>query len=60
MNTLIARTLPDGGTIGVVSPASPYNNYFGHSTHFATLPLGVQATLDTNACTLEVTEPALH
>ena len=37
-----------------------YKLPFGHSTHFATLPLGVQATLDSNTCTLEVTEPALH
>ena len=37
-----------------------YKLPFGHSTHFATLPLGVQATLDANTCTLEVTEPALH
>jgi len=27
MNTLIADALPPGGTIGVVAPASPYNNY---------------------------------
>ena len=37
-----------------------YKLPFGHSTHFATLPLGVQATLDASTCTLEVTEPALH
>jgi len=37
-----------------------YKLPFGHSTHFATLPLGVQATLDASACTLEVIEPALH
>jgi muramoyltetrapeptide carboxypeptidase len=36
-----------------------YKLPFGHSTHFATLPLGVQATIDASACTLEVTEPAL-
>ena len=36
-----------------------YKLPFGHSTHFATLPLGVQATLDAAACTLEITEPAL-
>lgn len=36
-----------------------YKFPFGHSTHFATLPLGVQATLDASTCTLEVTEPAL-
>ena len=27
MNTLIPGALPAGGTIGIVSPASPYNNY---------------------------------
>ena len=37
-----------------------YKLPFGHSTHFAILPLGVQAMLDTATCTLEVTEPALH
>jgi muramoyltetrapeptide carboxypeptidase len=37
-----------------------YKLPFGHSTHFATLPLGVQATLDASACTLKVTEPALR
>ena len=37
-----------------------YKLPFGHSTHFATLPLGVQATLNASACTLEVIEPALH
>jgi muramoyltetrapeptide carboxypeptidase len=36
-----------------------YKLPFGHSKHFATLPLGVQATLDASSCTLEVTEPAL-
>jgi muramoyltetrapeptide carboxypeptidase len=36
-----------------------YKLPFGHSTHLATIPLGVQATLDTSTCTLEVTEPAL-
>jgi muramoyltetrapeptide carboxypeptidase len=37
-----------------------YKLPFGHSTHFATLPLGVQATLDASASTLEVIEPALR
>lgn len=32
---------------------------FGHGDRLATLPLGVQATLDADACTLTVTEPAL-
>jgi muramoyltetrapeptide carboxypeptidase len=27
MNALLARALPAGGTIGIVSPASPYNTY---------------------------------
>ena len=27
MNTLIPRALPAGGTIGIISPASPYNTY---------------------------------
>ena len=27
MNTLISRALPEGGSIGIISPASPYNNY---------------------------------
>jgi muramoyltetrapeptide carboxypeptidase len=36
-----------------------YKLPFGHSTHFATLPLGVQATLDAATCTLEVIESAL-
>jgi muramoyltetrapeptide carboxypeptidase len=32
---------------------------FGHSTHFATVPLGVQATLDASTCSLVINEPAL-
>jgi muramoyltetrapeptide carboxypeptidase len=36
-----------------------YGFPFGHGEHIATLPLGVQATLDAEAGTLEVTEPAL-
>jgi muramoyltetrapeptide carboxypeptidase len=36
-----------------------YKLPFGHGTHFATLPLGVQATLDASTCILEVTEPSL-
>ena len=36
-----------------------YKLPFGHGTHNATLPLGVQATLDANTCSLVVTEPAL-
>lgn len=32
---------------------------FGHGPHKATLPLGVQATLDAETCTLTITEPAL-
>jgi muramoyltetrapeptide carboxypeptidase len=45
------------GTLGV--PVI-YKLPFGHSTHMATVPLGVQATLDASTCTLEVTEPALR
>jgi muramoyltetrapeptide carboxypeptidase LdcA involved in peptidoglycan recycling len=37
-----------------------YKLPFGHGTHMATFPLGVQATLDGSTCTLEVTEPALR
>jgi muramoyltetrapeptide carboxypeptidase len=37
-----------------------YKLPFGHGTHRATVPLGVQATLDASTCTLEVTEPALR
>lgn len=37
-----------------------YKLPFGHGTHMATVPLGVQATLDASTCTLEVTEPALR
>lgn len=36
-----------------------YGFPFGHGDHLATLPLGVQATLDADAATLEVIEPAL-
>jgi muramoyltetrapeptide carboxypeptidase len=36
-----------------------YKLPFGHGTHNATLPLGVQATLDADTCSLVVTEPAL-
>jgi len=36
-----------------------YKLPFGHGTHNATLPLGVQATLDAGTCSLVVTEPAL-
>lgn len=32
---------------------------FGHGPHKATLPLGVQATLDAESCTLRITEAAL-
>jgi hypothetical protein len=27
MNILLANALPTGGTIGIVSPASPYDTY---------------------------------
>lgn len=37
-----------------------YKLPFGHGAHMATVPLGVQATLDASTCTLEVTEPALR
>jgi muramoyltetrapeptide carboxypeptidase len=36
-----------------------YKLPFGHGIHNATLPLGVQATLDAGTCSLMVTEPAL-
>src|SRR5258708_5329818 len=36
-----------------------YKLPFGHGTHNATLPLGVQATLYPHTCTLLVTEPSL-
>ncbi len=36
-----------------------YGLPFGHGTHMATLPLGVQAKLEGEAGTLEITEPAL-
>jgi muramoyltetrapeptide carboxypeptidase len=36
-----------------------YKFPFGHGPHKATLPLGVQATLDAETCTLTITEPAL-
>jgi len=36
-----------------------YKLPFGHGTHNATLPLGVQATLDAGTYSLVVTEPAL-
>jgi len=36
-----------------------YKFPFGHGTHKATLPLGVQATLDAESCTLTITEPTL-
>lgn len=36
-----------------------YQFPFGHGPHKATLPLGVQATLDAETCTLTITEPAL-
>ncbi|HEY6541416.1 MAG TPA: LD-carboxypeptidase [Ktedonobacteraceae bacterium] len=32
---------------------------FGHGDRFATLPLGVQATLDASTCSLTIDEPAL-
>ncbi len=37
-----------------------YQFPFGHGPHKATLPLGVQATLDAQTCTLTITEPALR
>jgi muramoyltetrapeptide carboxypeptidase len=37
-----------------------YKLPFGHGAHLATVPLGVQATLDADACSLVVTEPALR
>jgi muramoyltetrapeptide carboxypeptidase len=36
-----------------------YKFPFGHGPHKATLPLGVQATLDAETCTLTIIEPAL-
>src|SRR5262249_36980166 len=33
---------------------------FGHGTRLATLPLGVQATVEATTCELVVTEPALR
>lgn len=36
-----------------------YSFPFGHGPHKATLPLGVQATLDAETCTLTIAEPAL-
>jgi muramoyltetrapeptide carboxypeptidase len=46
--------------LGILDVPVIYKLPFGHSTHFATLPLGVQATLDASACTLEITEQALR
>ncbi len=37
-----------------------YKLPFGHGTHMATVPLGVQATLDASTCNLVVAEPALR
>jgi muramoyltetrapeptide carboxypeptidase len=51
------RTLE--GRLGSLGVPLIYKLPFGHGTHFATLPLGVQATLDASTCTLEVTEPSL-
>ena len=36
-----------------------YRFPFGHGTHLATLPLGVQATVDASSCSLVITEAAL-
>jgi muramoyltetrapeptide carboxypeptidase len=36
-----------------------YKFSFGHGFRQATLPLGVQATLDAETCRLTITEPAL-
>lgn len=36
-----------------------YKFPFGHGPHKATLPLGVQATLDAQSCALTIIEPAL-
>jgi muramoyltetrapeptide carboxypeptidase len=46
--------------LGLLGVPVIYKLPFGHGTHMATLPLGVQATLDASTCTLEVTEPALR
>jgi muramoyltetrapeptide carboxypeptidase len=56
MRRMIAATrsgapLPQGSCIGVP---------VGHGRHLATLPLGVTATLDADARTLTVEEPALR
>ncbi len=45
------------GTLGV--PVL-YKLPFGHGNHLATLPLGVQVTIDADSRTLEVTEAALR
>lgn len=37
-----------------------YRLPFGHDSQFATVPLGVQATLDAETCSLVITEPALR
>ena len=37
-----------------------YRLPFGHGARLATIPLGVQATVDAQTCTLVVTEPALN
>ena len=51
------RPLPAGGCIGV--PVL-YKRPLGHAKHLATLPLGVTATLDADARSLTVEEPALR
>ena len=37
-----------------------YGLPIGHGTHKATIPFGVEATIDAHACTLTITEPALR
>jgi muramoyltetrapeptide carboxypeptidase len=49
-----------GERLSVLGVPVIYKLPFGHGTHMATVPLGVQATLDASTCTLEVTEPALR
>lgn len=49
MSTLIGKAAPPGSTIGIV----------GHGATLSTLPLGVQATVNADALTLTIDEPAL-
>ena len=46
--------------LGLLGVPVFYGLPIGHGAHKATIPFGVEATMDADACTLTITEPALR